>query len=240
MLKKNNIHPLSRDMIALYKVNRLPASTIAKRLGVSTSYVFKTLNKAGAIEKRNRGVRFDITGKRVGSLTVLRAADDYGVNGKYKWLCRCDCGNTHLVNRCNLTAANVKRCLACASQTFERNKHFKGFGHISGTWWRHLLNIAVERSLEVTVTIQELNDLLVAQDFKCSLSGLPIQFRRFRKKEVEIEQTASLDRIDSGRGYVPGNVQWVHKSINIMKLDHSVARFIELCSLVAKHSGATA
>lgn len=48
------------------------------------------------------------------------------------------------------------------------------------------------------------------------------------------EGTASLDRIDSSRGYVEGNVQWVHKDVNFMKQALSQERFVELCTLVAE------
>ena len=45
------------------------------------------------------------------------------------------------------------------------------------------------------------------------------------------EQTASLDRIDSTKGYVPGNIQWVHKDINRIKNKFSMD---ELLSYVKK------
>lgn len=53
--------------------------------------------------------------------------------------------------------------------------------------------------------------------------------------------TASLDRIDSRHGYIPGNIQWLHKDINVMKWDHTTGRFIELCGMVidfARRNGA--
>lgn len=48
------------------------------------------------------------------------------------------------------------------------------------------------------------------------------------------EQTASLDRIDSSKGYIPGNVQWVHKDVNKMKLALSEKRLLELCTLIVQ------
>lgn len=44
--------------------------------------------------------------------------------------------------------------------------------------------------------------------------------------------TASLDRIDSSKGYIKGNIQWVHKDINKMKNNYNQAYFINLCALV--------
>ena len=47
--------------------------------------------------------------------------------------------------------------------------------------------------------------------------------------------TASLDRIDSSKGYIQGNIQWVHKRINQMKWDSEENDFINWCKLVANH-----
>ena len=47
--------------------------------------------------------------------------------------------------------------------------------------------------------------------------------------------TASLDRIDSSKGYTKDNVQWVHKDINYIKRDLSDSEFITLCKKVATH-----
>ena len=48
--------------------------------------------------------------------------------------------------------------------------------------------------------------------------------------------TASLDRIDSSKGYTTDNIQWVHKDINIMKNDYGNDYFIEICKKVAKNN----
>ena len=51
-----------------------------------------------------------------------------------------------------------------------------------------------------------------------------------------IRKTASLDRIDSNKGYTKDNVQFVHKDINWMKQDFEQNKFIEYCKKVAnKH-----
>lgn len=43
----------------------------------------------------------------------------------------------------------------------------------------------------------------------------------------------SLDRIDSKKGYVVGNVQWVHKDINRMKNTFPQDYFIQVCKQIA-------
>jgi hypothetical protein len=46
---------------------------------------------------------------------------------------------------------------------------------------------------------------------------------------------ASLDRIDSKKGYVEGNVHWVHKDVNMMKRNFTEEYFINLCETVYKN-----
>lgn len=48
-------------------------------------------------------------------------------------------------------------------------------------------------------------------------------------------KTASLDRIDSSLGYIEGNVQWINKEINYMKMDLPQDKFIEWCEKIYKY-----
>lgn len=58
----------------------------------------------------------------------------------------------------------------------------------------------------------------------------------FKLKATKYDGTASLDRIDSSKGYVEGNVHWVHKDINIMKWDFPLETFIKMCKFVAENN----
>lgn len=59
------------------------------------------------------------------------------------------------------------------------------------------------------------------------MSGLLIHFGNKTEK-----QTASLDRIDSTKGYIESNVQWLHKDINNIKQDYSVNELLAYCKLI--------
>jgi hypothetical protein len=48
--------------------------------------------------------------------------------------------------------------------------------------------------------------------------------------------TASLDRINSEKGYETDNVRWVHKSINHLKSDLDDNVLIYLCHLITKNN----
>ena len=85
----------------------------------------------------------------------------------------------------------------------------------------------------VEITAKEIWDLFLKQDRKCALSGLPLTI-----SGRSHYNDASVDRIDSSKGYTIDNVQWVHKHINFMKRTYSQDYFIEMCKKVAENSGA--
>jgi hypothetical protein len=86
------------------------------------------------------------------------------------------------------------------------------------------------RTLPFTITPEYVWALFLDQNKCCALSGVPLTFckhdNRIKRKDF---QTASLDRIDSSKGYVEGNVQWVHKDVNRMKNIFNQEYFIDMC-----------
>lgn len=76
--------------------------------------------------------------------------------------------------------------------------------------------------------------LFLKQNGKCALSGLGISFGGLIG-EKRSSTTASLDRINSTKGYIKGNVQWVHKHINKMKWDFDQNYFLSLIEYIHKN-----
>ena len=101
-------------------------------------------------------------------------------------------------------------------------------GTIRTSFFRKYETGASQRNKIWDITIEFCSEILEKQNHRCALSGLPIS------AEGAFDQiTASLDRIDNEKGYEAGNVQWVHKEINMMRGTLPVDRFIELCQFVA-------
>jgi hypothetical protein len=176
--------------------------------------------------------RIDFTGQKINMLTVLHPVKK---NAKtVHWRCRCDCGReldmTSIVLR---RKPRVKSC-GCQRTLATKKRMWKGYKEISKSYWSRLQAGAKERGLEFSLSIEDAWKLFIKQNRICGLTGLPLSFSTCIKRKVE-EQTASLDRIDSSKGYVKGNVMWVHKKINILKLNMDNEEFIHWCFLVSEH-----
>lgn len=135
------------------------------------------------------------------------------------WKVRCKCGKEGLRNAAHLVNERVSCCKSCAAlkQSFEKS------------YLKKIRRRAIKMNFEFNIT---LDYVLSIFDGKCALSGEGIEFGKHWNKLSN--QTASLDRIDSSKGYIVGNVQWVHKDVNFMKGQLTQERFLELCNKIKK------
>lgn len=149
------------------------------------------------------------------------------------WTCKCDCGNTTEVPTGRLTKGLTRSC-GCLRGDLNHERSFKGHEEIYGGFWRTIKHHASERNLKFDITIEQAWGLFLQQNRKCALSNIPIQFGPLTNRKKE--NTASLDRIDSDKGYTLDNIQWVHKDINKMKQNLTEAYFVDLCHRIVHHS----
>lgn len=116
-----------------------------------------------------------------------------------------------------------------------RDKRWTGYKDIAGYTWRRIQSGASQRNLEFSITIEEAWDIYTSQKGICALSGFPIvldaSLGSLNKNGYQ-RSTASLDRIESDKGYIKGNVQWVHKDINRLKSNWSEEHFFKMCEAV--------
>jgi len=90
-----------------------------------------------------------------------------------------------------------------------------------------------KRKIPFTVTPRVLERKFKKQKGLCRFTKLPLSFDH-KKNPGSVQ--ASLDRIDSSKGYIPGNIQWVAGFVNTMKLALSDKEFIMWCKLIAKNN----
>lgn len=119
-------------------------------------------------------------------------------------------------------------------KTVKRYRKHEGSYGLPKTKWCVIRRNAKKRNIDLNIDIEFAGKLLELQNNKCALSGLEISMIK-KSGKVEIKDvTASLDRIDSNRGYEENNVWWLHKDVNLIKSDLSLIEFLGLCKLVIK------
>ena len=110
--------------------------------GKETTVLGQNLTRGGTVscgcKKRN-----DLTGQRIGRLTVLEQSDQYGTRGSRKqrlWKCRCDCGQLTYKATDSLTNPDISMCKDCAGK-YGAEKAREKAGFTGGT---QLAKIRVE------------------------------------------------------------------------------------------------
>ena len=141
-------------------------------------------------------------------------------------LCRCSCGQQTKV-RPELLPLNKTNSCGC-----QPGGNWQGIGDLSPQMVNTIKRGAATRGLVFDVGIGFLWNLFVQQEGRCTLTGLTIHF----KTRKEAERTASLDRIDSAKGYTENNVQWVHKVANLMKWNLGTNEFVQMCQLIVNRA----
>ena len=117
--------------------------------------------------------------------------------------------------------------------SLELSRHFnyKGYKWINSSLLRQTIINARKQNLIFDLKIEDLWILFENQKGLCAISKLPIFFAKRDAKEPYI-RSASIDRIDSSKGYTLENVQWTHRIINRMKWDLIQSQFIEYCKII--------
>lgn len=172
-------------------------------------------------------------GDKVGFLTI--DGFEKGENSKNYILCTCDCGKKVRRYKNYMIKAGPQQSCGCMRQINHMgtsSKNFRGMGDISMSFFQRMLHGAKHRDIEFQLNIEYVWDLFLKQNRKCSYTEEILKFHTQRQNELGLETTASLDRIDSSKGYFEGNVQWVHKHINAMKNDKTHDEFVQLCTKI--------
>jgi len=174
------------------------------------------------------------TGDVFGKLTVIDNSPIMkwvGIKNPHEisyYLCRCQCGR---ISEKRVNGLRTGHAVSCG--------HCKTVGNISGTYWSAVKWGAKARNLEFTITQPMVLAKLDSQHNNCALSGVAIEFSKNTSKDATTykEQTASIDRIDSTKGYLEDNIQIVHKHINYVKMDMSDGELIEWARKIVKNAG---
>lgn len=95
---------------------------------------------------------------------------------------------------------------------------------------KNLCTKAKGRTKEFNLIDIDLLNLWDKQDGRCAYTKLPLL------ATANQFNTVSLDRVDSSKGYVVGNIQLVCAAINKMKQEYSEEMFVLFCLLVTQNN----
>jgi hypothetical protein len=102
------------------------------------------------------------------------------------------------------------------------------------TPFRTIFRSCFKRNKECDLDLPYLKELWESQDGKCAVTGVALVLKQSHNKNYQ----ASLDRIDSTKGYVKGNVRYTSVSINWLKsnlTDEHLEEFISICKESGKN-----
>ena len=146
-----------------------------------------------------------------------------------EWEVQCNCGNTRWIQGNELVDPNrVFQCIQCArKETGSKIKILNGkVGDLDVTRFNRLKRTAKSRKIDFSLTIEYLWNLFINQKQLCTITG----------DFISNINDASLDRIDSTKGYVEGNVQWVTKQANLSKHVMTMDQLYQFCKKVLNHA----
>ena len=173
---------------------------------------------------RRKGGRniVDLTGKVFGLLTVIELDPDREIGKPLRWRCRCECGSTHfkalggsLKHGTTISCGCYRRGDPAINATTHGLSYDRRYKILRNARLR-----AQSRGLDFNI---DYSDIEMPEN--CPVLGTKISYGGGRQNE----NSPSLDRIDSSKGYVKGNVRVISWRANRIKSDATLA---ELESIV--------
>ena len=175
---------------------------------------------------QSRGTKINI-GDKYKNWTVIDGPELYNSYLRYK--VQCDCGSIKFIQANELTNLTTNfKCIKCAAIDRGLSKSLKNgrIGELTKTRYTKLQNSAKKRGIEFNVSMEYLWDLFLSQNKKCAITGDDLNFK----------SKVSLDRINSDKGYIEGNVQWTTIQANLSKHIMSSQELLEFANKIVNHA----
>lgn len=157
---------------------------------VLTSNLRRSPNVSCGCRKRN-----DLTGKKIGKLTVLERSDQYATRGQRKrqlWKCLCDCGEVTYKATDTLTNPDRSMCKACAA-SYAAGKARENAGYREGTQVSRIRDISPDsRNLSGTRGVY-LNTKTGKYRVRLKFKGVTYNLGTFSSLEAAIKERARAE-----------------------------------------------
>lgn len=149
----------------------------------------------------------DLTGQRFGRLVVVERVEN-SADGRARWLCRCDCGQSKTVLGEHLKKGRAKSCGCAKSES--SSKRFKKHGGRNSKLYRIWSNMKDRCNNP---------DCKVYSDY--GGRGIKVckewidDFSAFQKWALAngYKEGLTIDRKDNDKGYSPDNCRWTDRKI---------------------------
>ena len=169
---------------------------------------------------------------RIHNLTFLRMADEK-IHGHNAGVFICDCCYQDCIKRVDKFMLGLLKSCGCRSKTKNAfsnnvwdNPNYPFYVMFKG------IEKGNKKRKEITIDTEYIKQVWEEQQGKCFYTGIELVLpKSFTKTNNPL--SPSIDRIDSSKGYIPGNIQIVHKQANFMKQSLSHEEFINFCKLIS-------
>ena len=174
---------------------------------------------------------------------MLKIIQEVKHKGRLMYVCQCDCGKQEIKRKDWVHSGRTKSCKSCSAKLtaskYPPPIRRTGYGELSGTHFLSIRAGATRRNIAFELSPKFIWDLYEKQKGRCALTDIPISLTRDLKgQNVNWDViTASLDRIDNSKGYVDGNVWWVHKEVNRLKNNYTLEELLHWSKLLLDKHG---
>lgn len=155
---------------------------------------------------------------------------------------QCSCGRKRIRCAKDIIGGKSKRCSRCKGFKAQNNlknwmnkpgpvnPNWKGTANIPREYYSQCKTGAQVRGITFNLSIDEMQLVWERQEGKCAYTGMNLVFGRKSKNQ---DNLSSLDRINSDKEYSVDNVQWVCKTVNLMKQSLSHEQFLDWIKIIA-------
>ena len=186
----------------------------------------------------------NIIGNKYGRLTVIKTLDEKGNRGQLKYLCKCDCGKSHIVTGESLRSGKSKSCGCLKKEFIEKNKFKRNMDRENAmlkVQYSHLKRRNRLKGFTNVITFDEFCNLSKAKCYYCGIENSREIEDCYNetKTKGKISDTVikinGIDRIDSNKGYSFDNVVACCKYCNGAKNTMTQEEFKEWIKRVYEH-----
>lgn len=103
---------------------------------------------------------------------------------------------------------------------------------ITREYFSNVKQNAKKRGINFNIKPEDIWNCYISQDKRCALTGSQVSFSIKNDKFG----TASIDRINSDKGYTIDNIQIVNKISNRLKMDMTESELFQLCKMVLDYN----